>query len=31
MDTSGERHRGVLTGEDMARGEAHVEAPLTDD
>jgi len=31
MDTSGERHRGVLTGEDMARWEAHVEAPLTYD
>jgi gamma-glutamyltranspeptidase/glutathione hydrolase len=31
MDTSGERHRGVLTGEDMARWEAHTEAPLTYD
>jgi gamma-glutamyltranspeptidase/glutathione hydrolase len=31
MDTSGERHRGVLTGEDMARWEAHIEAPLTYD
>jgi gamma-glutamyltranspeptidase/glutathione hydrolase len=31
MDTSGERHRGVLTGDDMARWEAHVEAPLTYD
>jgi gamma-glutamyltranspeptidase/glutathione hydrolase len=31
MDTSGERHRGVLTGEDMARWQAHIEAPLTYD
>jgi len=31
MDTSGEPHRGVLTGEDMARWHAHVEAPLTYD
>jgi gamma-glutamyltranspeptidase/glutathione hydrolase len=31
MDTSGERHRGVLTGEDMARWESHIEAPLTYD
>ncbi len=31
MDTSGERHRGVLTGDDMARWEATVEAPLTYD
>jgi gamma-glutamyltranspeptidase/glutathione hydrolase len=31
MDTSGERHRGVLTGDDMARWQAHVEAPLTYD
>ena len=31
MDTSGERHRGVLTGEDMAGWEASVEAPLTYD
>ncbi len=31
MDTSGERHRGVLTGDDMAGWEAHVEAPLTYD
>jgi gamma-glutamyltranspeptidase / glutathione hydrolase len=31
MDVSGARHRGVLTGEDMARWEAHVEAPLTYD
>jgi gamma-glutamyltranspeptidase/glutathione hydrolase len=29
MDVSGQRHRGVLTGEDMARWQAHVEAPLT--
>src|SRR5437764_12016550 len=28
MDTSGEPHRGVLTGEDMARWEARLEAPL---
>jgi gamma-glutamyltranspeptidase/glutathione hydrolase len=31
MDTSGERHRGVLTGDDMAGWEAHIEAPLTYD
>jgi gamma-glutamyltranspeptidase/glutathione hydrolase len=31
MDTSGERHRGVLTGEDMARWEAHIEAPVSYD
>ena len=31
MDTSGERHRGVLTGEDMARWQATMEAPLTYD
>jgi len=31
MDTSGERHRGLLTGDDMARWHAHVEAPLTYD
>ncbi len=31
MDTSGRRHRGVLTGEDMARWQATVEAPLTYD
>ena len=31
MDTSGERHRGVLTGDDMARWQATVEAPLTYD
>src|SRR6185437_15150355 len=29
MDTSGERHRGVLTGEDMARWQPRVEAPAT--
>jgi gamma-glutamyltranspeptidase/glutathione hydrolase len=29
MDTSGRRHRGVLTGEDMARWQATIEAPLT--
>jgi gamma-glutamyltranspeptidase / glutathione hydrolase len=31
LDTSGERHRGVLTGDDMARWQAHMEAPLTYD
>ena len=31
LDTSGERHRGVLTGEDMARWHATIEAPLTYD
>src|SRR5690349_15980525 len=31
MDTSGEPHHGVLTGDDMARWHAHVEAPLTYD
>jgi gamma-glutamyltranspeptidase/glutathione hydrolase len=31
MDTSGERHRGLLTGDDMARWQAKVEAPLTYD
>ena len=31
MDTSGERHRGVLTGEDMARWQARKEPPLTYD
>jgi gamma-glutamyltranspeptidase/glutathione hydrolase len=31
MDTSGERHNGVLTGDDMARWEATLEAPLTYD
>jgi gamma-glutamyltranspeptidase / glutathione hydrolase len=29
MDVSGQRNRGVLTGEDMARWQATVEAPLT--
>ena len=29
MDTSGERHRGVLTAEDMARWQPRVEAPAT--
>ena len=28
MDTSGERHRGVLTGQDMAGWQATVEAPI---
>jgi gamma-glutamyltranspeptidase/glutathione hydrolase len=31
MDTSGARHRGVLTGDDMARWSPRVEAPLTYD
>jgi gamma-glutamyltranspeptidase/glutathione hydrolase len=31
MDTSGEPHRGVLTGEDMARWRPQIEAPLTYD
>jgi gamma-glutamyltranspeptidase/glutathione hydrolase len=31
MDTSGERHRGVLTGDDMARWRATVEAPISYD
>jgi len=31
MDTSGERHRGVLTADDMARWQATIEAPLTYD
>jgi gamma-glutamyltranspeptidase/glutathione hydrolase len=31
MDVTGERHRGVLTGADMARWQAHVEVPLTYD
>ena len=31
MDTSGQRHRGVLTGDDIAGWEAHIEAPLTYD
>ncbi|MCC6888080.1 MAG: gamma-glutamyltransferase family protein [Hyphomicrobiales bacterium] len=29
MDSSGRRHRGVLTADDMARFEARIEAPLT--
>ena len=29
MDSSGERHRGVLTADDMARWTPHIEAPLT--
>jgi gamma-glutamyltranspeptidase/glutathione hydrolase len=31
MDTSGRRHRGVLTADDMARWTPHLEAPLTYD
>jgi gamma-glutamyltranspeptidase/glutathione hydrolase len=31
MDTSGRRHRGLLTGDDMARWEATLEQPLTVD
>ncbi len=31
MDSSGQRHRGVLTADDMARWTPHVEAPLTYD
>jgi gamma-glutamyltranspeptidase / glutathione hydrolase len=31
MDVSGAPHRGVLRGDDMARFQAHVEAPLTYD
>src|SRR5258708_4321704 len=31
MDTSGHRHRGVLTADDMARWTPHVEVPLTYD
>src|SRR5579872_4925954 len=31
MDTSGERHRGVLSADDMARWQPTVEAPLTYD
>jgi gamma-glutamyltranspeptidase / glutathione hydrolase len=31
MDTSGHKHRGVLTADDMARWTPHVEAPLTYD
>ena len=31
LDSSGQRHRGLLTGDDLARWEAPVEAPLTFD
>ena len=31
MDASGRRHRGVLSGDDMAKWQAHVETPLTYD
>ncbi len=31
MDVSGTPHKGVLTGDDMAKWQAHVEAPLTYD
>jgi gamma-glutamyltranspeptidase/glutathione hydrolase len=31
MDVSGSPHKGLLTGDDMARWQAHVEAPLTYD
>jgi gamma-glutamyltranspeptidase/glutathione hydrolase len=31
MDTSGERHRGLLTGDDMARWQATIEPPLVYD
>jgi gamma-glutamyltranspeptidase/glutathione hydrolase len=31
LDTSGHRHRGVLTADDMARWSPHIEAPLTYD
>ena len=31
MDTTGEPHHGVLTGDDMARWQAHVETPLSYD
>ncbi len=31
MDASGRRHKGLLSGEDMARWQAHVEAPVTYD
>ena len=31
MDTSGQRHRGVLTADDMAKWTPHVEPPLTYD
>jgi gamma-glutamyltranspeptidase / glutathione hydrolase len=29
IDVTGERHCGILTGDDMAKWQAHVEAPLT--
>jgi gamma-glutamyltranspeptidase / glutathione hydrolase len=31
MDVSGDRHRGVLTGDDMAKWQAHVETPISYD
>jgi len=31
MDTSGNPHKGVLTGDDMAKWKAQIEAPLTYD
>jgi len=31
LDVSGARHKGVLTGDDMARWQAHIEAPLSYD
>ena len=31
MDVSGAPHRGVLTGQDVARWQAHVEPPLSYD
>jgi gamma-glutamyltranspeptidase/glutathione hydrolase len=31
MDASGRRHRGLLSGDDMAKWQAHIEAPLTYD
>lgn len=31
MDASGRRHRGILSGDDMAKWQAHVETPLTYD
>ena len=31
MDASGRRHRGLLTGDDMARWRASLEAPITYD
>lgn len=31
MDASGRRHRGLLSGDDMAKWRAHVEAPVTYD